>query len=159
MAGALHAGGRGQPWLALLLVVYRIGMGAAFSPVLAQALVHVPSSQAADASGLLITAMQLSQVVGVAVFGGLFLSLAARQQAHARLRGRVLHGHAVAGSAHPARGRVRHAPGPHRAARRDALRRGTEFTCPEAGKRGTTARPVVRKGLIGVPPRRGLSSQ
>jgi hypothetical protein len=31
MASDLHAGGRGQPWLTLLLVVYGIGMGAAFS--------------------------------------------------------------------------------------------------------------------------------
>ncbi|HKQ02308.1 MAG TPA: MFS transporter, partial [Actinomycetes bacterium] len=83
MAGTLQAGGRGQPWLMLLLVLFGAGMGAAFSPVLTQALVSVPSSQAADASGLLTTTMQLSQVFGVAVFGGLFLSLAAHPQAHA----------------------------------------------------------------------------
>jgi hypothetical protein len=82
MAGVLHAGGPGQPWLTLLLVAYGIGMGAAFSPVLTQALVNVPGSHAADASGLLATTMQLSQVLGVAVFGGLFLSLTAHQQAH-----------------------------------------------------------------------------
>jgi hypothetical protein len=62
---------------------YGTGMGAAFSPLLTQALVHVPSSEAADASGLLATTIQLSQVAGLAVFGSLFLSQAARQQAHA----------------------------------------------------------------------------
>jgi cytochrome b561 len=35
----------------------------------------VPLSQAADASGLLTTAVQLGQVIGVAVFGTVFLSL------------------------------------------------------------------------------------
>jgi hypothetical protein len=45
--------------------------------------VHVPPAEAADASGLLTTTIQLSQVLGVAVFGSLFLSLAAQQQPHA----------------------------------------------------------------------------
>jgi hypothetical protein len=35
----------------------------------------VPLHQAADASGLLTTSIQLSQAVGVAVFGSVFLSL------------------------------------------------------------------------------------
>jgi MFS family permease len=83
LASDLHAGGRGGAWLTLLLVAYGVGMGAAFSPLLTQALVQVPGSEAADASGLLTTTIQLSQVIGVAVFGGLFLSLAAHQQAHA----------------------------------------------------------------------------
>jgi len=83
LAADLHAGSRGGPWLTLVLVLYGVGMGAAFSPLLTQALVHVPGSEAADASGLLTTTIQLSQVIGVAVFGGLFLSLAAHQQAHA----------------------------------------------------------------------------
>jgi hypothetical protein len=83
LATDLHAGGRGGPWLELVLIAYGVGMGAAFSPLLTQALVHVPGSEAADASGLLTTTIQLSQVIGVAVFGGLFLSLATHQQAHA----------------------------------------------------------------------------
>jgi len=37
----------------------------------------VPMSQAADASGLLTTTMQLSQAIGVAAFGTIFLNLAA----------------------------------------------------------------------------------
>lgn len=53
-----------------------VGFGLAFGPLLAHALVHVPPDQASDASGLLTTAFQLSQVFGVAVFGTLFLNLA-----------------------------------------------------------------------------------
>lgn len=79
----LHSGTRGGPWLFVLLVVYGAAFGAAFSPLITQALVHVPRSEAADASGLLTTTIQLSQVIGVAVFGSLFLSLAAHPRAHA----------------------------------------------------------------------------
>jgi hypothetical protein len=39
-------------------------------------LAQVPLADAADASGLLTTAVRLGQVVGVAVFGSLFLALA-----------------------------------------------------------------------------------
>ena len=39
-------------------------------------LVNVPPASAADASGLMTTTFQLGQVVGVAVFGSLFLTLA-----------------------------------------------------------------------------------
>jgi MFS family permease len=73
----LHAGGRGGLWLFLLLAVYGAAFGAGFSPLVTQALVNVPSDEAADASGLLTTTIQLAQVIGVAVFGSLFLSLAA----------------------------------------------------------------------------------
>jgi MFS family permease len=83
LAATLQAGTRGGPWLPVLLVLYGTGFGAAFSPLVTQALVHVPPAEAADASGLLTTTMQLSQVLGVAVFGSLFLSLAAHPRAHA----------------------------------------------------------------------------
>src|SRR6266536_2047810 len=79
----LPAGGRGGIWLFLLLVVYGAAFGAAFSPLVTQALVRVPRSEAADASGLLTTTIQLSQVIGVAVFGSLFLTLAAHPGANA----------------------------------------------------------------------------
>src|SRR6266702_2589844 len=79
----LRAGGRGGPWLFLILVVYGAAFGAAFSPLVTQSLVRVPRSEAADASGLLTTTIQLSQVIGVAVFGSLFLTLAAHPCAHA----------------------------------------------------------------------------
>jgi len=41
--------------------------------------VNVPPARAADASGLLTTTLQLCQVIGVAVFGSLFLTLAAHR--------------------------------------------------------------------------------
>jgi MFS family permease len=78
----LRSGGRGGPWLFLLLVVYGAAFGAAFSPLITQSLVRVPRSEAADASGLLTTTIQLSQVIGVAVFGSLFLTLAAHAGQH-----------------------------------------------------------------------------
>jgi MFS family permease len=60
-------------WLAQLC--FGFGFGAAFSPLLTLALTHVPPAEAADASGVLTTMAQLAQVVGVATFGTLYLSL------------------------------------------------------------------------------------
>lgn len=57
------------------LVLAGAGMGLAASPLVTQSLVHVPLARAADASGILTTAMQLSQVGGVTLFGTLFLSV------------------------------------------------------------------------------------
>jgi hypothetical protein len=62
--------------LEVALAVCGLGLGAAFSPVLAIALTHVAVADAADASGLLVMTNQLGQVVGVATFGTLFLSVA-----------------------------------------------------------------------------------
>jgi MFS family permease len=59
-------------WPALVLA--GAGMGLSASPLVTQALVHVPLSRAADASGVLTTTIQLSQVGGVTIFGTLFLS-------------------------------------------------------------------------------------
>ncbi|GAA4483058.1 MFS transporter [Actinoallomurus oryzae] len=53
-----------------------LGLGAAFCPLLVVALTHVAVTDAADASGLLAMTNQLGQVVGVATFGTLFLSVA-----------------------------------------------------------------------------------
>ncbi len=58
------------------LAVTGLGLGAAFGPLLAVALTHVAVADAADASGLLVMVNQLGQVVGVATFGTLFLSIA-----------------------------------------------------------------------------------
>jgi hypothetical protein len=58
-------------------VVTGVGLALGFSPLVAHALVRVPVHKAADASGLLTTALQLGQAVGVAVFGSVFLTLAA----------------------------------------------------------------------------------
>ena len=83
LAVDLHSGTRGGPWLIVLLLAMGVGFGAGFSPLVAQALVHVPPARAADASGVLTTTIQLSQVIGVAAFGGVFLSLAAHPRPHA----------------------------------------------------------------------------
>ena len=74
----LRGGGSGGFPLQVALVAFCAGMAVAFSPLVTQALVRVPSHEAADASGVLTTAIQLSQAVGVAVLGSLFLTLAAR---------------------------------------------------------------------------------
>jgi MFS family permease len=84
IAGGLHGGSQHSPLLWASMVVCGAGMGLSLSPLLALALVAVPPAQAPDASGLLTTTMQLGQVVGVAAFGTLFLSLAAtRPSGHA----------------------------------------------------------------------------
>ena len=64
------------------LVVTGAALALAFSPLLTLALVRVPRDLAADASGLLTSAFQLSQAVGVAVFGSVFLTLGSRVTPH-----------------------------------------------------------------------------
>ncbi|MDP9870037.1 MULTISPECIES: MFS transporter [Streptosporangium] len=72
---ALGGGGHGEPLLWVALAVVGAGLGGAFSPVLALALTHVAPGDAPDASGLFVMMTQLGQVVGVATFGTLYLSL------------------------------------------------------------------------------------
>jgi hypothetical protein len=74
----MHGGPQGSPLMWGALVMAGAGVGLSASPLLTQSLVHVPLSNAADASGLLTTTMQLGQDVGVAAFGTLFLSLELR---------------------------------------------------------------------------------
>lgn len=50
-----------------------MGIALAFSPALTGALATVRPEDAADASGLLATVTQLGQLIGVAVFGTVFL--------------------------------------------------------------------------------------
>ncbi|MET8140782.1 MFS transporter [Sphaerisporangium sp. NPDC005288] len=76
IAAGFQDGTQGGPLMWTALVVCGAGMGLTLSPLLSQALVHVPPARAADASGLLTTTMQLGQVVGVAVFGAVYLSQA-----------------------------------------------------------------------------------
>lgn len=71
----LWGGTHGGLALPLALLMTGAVMGIAFSPMVTNSLVHVPLSEAADASGLLTTALQLGQVVGVATLGSLFLTL------------------------------------------------------------------------------------
>ena len=73
----LASGGRGGLWLLVVLVLLGASLAAGFSPLVTHSLMHVPVAEAADASGLLTTTLQLGQAVGVATFGSVFLSLAA----------------------------------------------------------------------------------
>jgi hypothetical protein len=75
VAATLRSGATGGPLLQVCLVASGAGLALAFSPLITHALVRVPVTSAADASGLLTTAIQLGQAVGVAPFGGLFLTL------------------------------------------------------------------------------------
>jgi MFS family permease len=83
VAAALRGGGSGGAGLYLALTLLGAASAAAFSPVMTRALVRVPLEHAADASGLLVTTIQLAIVTGVATFGTLYLSLASRLPAHA----------------------------------------------------------------------------
>ncbi len=85
----LASGGRGGALLVVILVLLGGSLAAGFSPLVTHSLMQVPVAEAADASGLLTTTLQLGQAVGVATFGSVFLSLAAHPGAGAS-------GHAVA---------------------------------------------------------------
>jgi MFS family permease len=87
---AVAVRGGGGPLLWLALAVAGVGLGLTISPLLTQSLVGVPMSQAADASGLVATAAQLSQVIGVAAFGTVYLSLAQRAGPPAMTSGKAL---------------------------------------------------------------------
>jgi hypothetical protein len=89
LAAALRGGGAGGAGLYLALILLGAASAAAFSPLMTRALVRVPVEHAADASGLIVTTIQLAIVTGVATFGTLYLTLAGQ------LPGR---GHALADS-------------------------------------------------------------
>lgn len=79
VGAVLRGGGPGGAWLQVFLVLLGGFLAVASARWVTHALVRVPSAQAADASGLLTTAMQLSQAVGVAVFGSVYLTLGTAQ--------------------------------------------------------------------------------
>lgn len=83
VAADLHGGGRGGAWLLVFLAFTGLGLGTAFGSAAAHSLVNVPMRSAADASGLVTTTIQLGQVIGVAVFGSVFLTLATQTRANA----------------------------------------------------------------------------
>ncbi|MCX4823018.1 MFS transporter [Streptomyces sp. NBC_01142] len=74
VGAVLRDGGDGGPWMYVAFVAVGVGLSLAFSPTLTGALATVEPQDAADASGLLVTVTQLGQVIGVAVFGTLFLN-------------------------------------------------------------------------------------
>src|SRR5258705_4959770 len=75
MAASIHGGGDLGAVFYLSQVLFGLGFGSSFSPLLTLALTHVAPADAADASGLLTTVTQLAQVVGVATLGSLYLGL------------------------------------------------------------------------------------
>jgi MFS family permease len=83
LAAALHGGGTGGVGLYLVLALVGAASAAAFSPLMTRALMRIPVEYAADASGLIVTTIQLAIVTGVATFGTLYLNLAGRLPAHA----------------------------------------------------------------------------
>ncbi|MFC7386918.1 MFS transporter [Sphaerisporangium rhizosphaerae] len=74
-------GGRGEPLLEILLAVTGAGLGLAYSPLFTVALAGVEPRDAPDASGLMSTTLQLGQVMGVATFGSVYLSLSPSSRA------------------------------------------------------------------------------
>ncbi|MFJ9949968.1 MFS transporter [Kitasatospora sp. NPDC091207] len=68
-------GGGAEIGPAALLLMTGLGLvaGCSYSPLFARALGGVAPADAADASGVLVTVVQLGQVVGVAVLGSVFL--------------------------------------------------------------------------------------
>ncbi|MGW1140025.1 MFS transporter [Streptomyces zhihengii] len=69
----LRDGGDGGPLLYGAFGAFGAGVAAAFGPALTGTLATVRSQDAADTSGLLATVTQLGQLLGIAVFGTLFL--------------------------------------------------------------------------------------
>jgi hypothetical protein len=78
---------RGGRWsiaaTAPLLFLAGAGHAAGFSPLANRLTSAVRPAQAADLSGLILTASLIGQVTGVAVFGGVYLSAAAHRSGHA----------------------------------------------------------------------------
>ena len=72
----LSGGGTGGLALLATLFITGLGLGSGIGPILSVALETVAPADAPDASGLLITVVQLGFVVGVATFGSVFLSIA-----------------------------------------------------------------------------------
>ncbi|MEA2632990.1 MAG: hypothetical protein QOE66_3209 [Chloroflexota bacterium] len=75
-------GGTGGVLLPVALFIGGFGQGMAASPILTVALSKVAPQDAADASGVLTTVIQLGLVMGVATFGSVFLTRAAVPGVH-----------------------------------------------------------------------------
>jgi MFS family permease len=96
LAALVRGGGDGGAATYLLAVLFGAGMAAAYSPLMARTLLRVPVADAADATGVIVTVVQLAIVVGVATFGTLYLNLAGRLPAqHGADAFRLLSAHAL----------------------------------------------------------------
>src|SRR5215470_4399579 len=76
LAALVRGGGDGGVATYLLAALFGAGLAAAYSPLMARTLLRVPVADAADATGVIVTVVQLAIVVGVATFGTLYLNLA-----------------------------------------------------------------------------------
>ncbi|MBO8198646.1 MFS transporter [Streptomyces smyrnaeus] len=74
----LSGGGDGGVPLYVCLAASGFGLSLAYNPVLSRTLAGVRQSEAADASGLLVTTAQLGLLSGVALFGAIYLEHAER---------------------------------------------------------------------------------
>ncbi|WP_406280220.1 MFS transporter [Embleya sp. NBC_00896] len=86
MAASVHGGRDGGVALAAGLAGMGLGQGAVIGPLMGAALARVRPEQAGDASGVVVTLMQVGGVLGVATYGTAFLSvtdLGAKASAHA----------------------------------------------------------------------------
>ncbi len=63
------------PAASIALGLFGLGNGLAFSPLMTRTLAAVPVTLAADASGILVTSVQLGTVVGIASIGSVFFEL------------------------------------------------------------------------------------
>jgi hypothetical protein len=96
LAALLRGGGHGGVWLLAGLALVGAGMAAAFSPLMTAVVMRVPVTDAADATGVIVTVNQLALVVGVATFGTLYLNLAGRLPQDPAGGFRLVSAHAVA---------------------------------------------------------------
>jgi MFS family permease len=92
----VHGGSRGGVALYLAAAGFGAGMAAAYSPLLTRMLLVVPVAHAPDATGVIVTVVQLALVVGVATYGTLYLNLAGALPLHAVGSFRLLSAHALA---------------------------------------------------------------
>jgi len=84
LIGVTVADGTSGGWLLLVaLFIGGFGQGMAASPIVTVALSRVPLQDAADASGVLTTVIQLGLVIGVSTFGSVYLTQAAQPGANA----------------------------------------------------------------------------
>jgi MFS family permease len=95
LAGVFRGGGSGGWVLLLAMALAGAGMAAAFGPLMTGVVLRVPVTDAADATGVIVTVNQLALVVGVATFGTLYLNLAGHLPPHLAVGGfRLLSAHA-----------------------------------------------------------------
>jgi MFS family permease len=96
LAALMRGGSDGGVATYLLACLFGAGMAGAYSPLMARTLLRVPVADAADATGVIVTVVQLALVVGVAAFGTLYLNLAGRLPVHHGAQAfRLLSAHAL----------------------------------------------------------------